>query len=128
MLPNGTTAEMESAIAPIRDYVSSVPGVQASFVPGHYPDLYSRYKIYKNTMPIGGNNAVGNRLLDAKALSDETRLREAIKVATPPGTVANLNFVAGPGTWDAQPAGGSDSVTPAWRKSYIEYGQYLVDP
>lgn len=44
-----------------------------------------------------------------------------MEVATPMGTLANLNLVAGPGLWAAQPAGGSDSVTPAWRKSYVEY-------
>ena len=73
------------------------------------------------TFPIGNNNAVGNRLLDAEALSDTTKLRKAIEAATPSGTLANLNLVAGPGLWAAKPAGGSDSVTPAWRKSYVEY-------
>lgn len=77
-------------------------------------------------MLIGGNNAVGNRLLDKKALSNITALERAMKAATPSGTLANLNLVAGPGLWTAKPAGGSDAVTPAWRKTYVEYGMWLL--
>lgn len=58
----------------------------------------------------------------AKALSNITALRNAISRSTPPLSAANLNLVSGPGLWAAKPAGGSDSVTPAWRSTYIEYG------
>ena len=122
VLPNGTIAELQQATAFLQKYVGSIPGVQSYFIPTQYPSLHAWYEATKNTAPVGGNAAVGNRLLDAKALSDVTALKAAMKKATPKNTIANLNLVAGPGLWAAKPAGGSDSVTPAWRKAYVEYG------
>lgn len=122
ILPNGTVEELFSAISPVQEHLATIPGVVAQLLPIQYPSLYAWYQATKNTAPIGKNSAVGNRLLDGKALSNVTALRAAIKKATPLGTLANLNVVAGPGLWAAKPAGGSISVTPAWRKAYVEYG------
>ena len=126
LMPNGTLSELEKAVAYMQEYISSIPGAKLTIVPVQYDSLYAWYQANKNEMPIGGNNAVGNRLLDGKALSNVTALRVAMKKATPSGTLANLNLVAGPGLWAAKPAGGSDSVTPAWRRAYVEYGQSLA--
>jgi hypothetical protein len=123
ILPNGTVAELQQATTFLQEHFASTPGVQAMFVPIQYPNLYAWYLVNKNVAPIGNNLADGNRLLDGKALSNTTALRATMEKATPPGHIANLNLVAGPGLWAAKPAGGSDSVTPAWRKAYIEYGQ-----
>lgn len=78
-----------------------------------YPNIYFWYNVYKNIASIGANSALGNRLLDAEAFGNKTALRKAIKASTPMGTAATLNLVAGPGLWDAQPAGGSSAVSPA---------------
>jgi hypothetical protein len=121
-LPNGTVADLEKATAPLQDYIGSIPGVQMYISPTQYHSVYSYYEAIKNVAPVGSNTAVGSRLLDEEALSNVTSLRSAMKKATPPGTIGNLNLIAGPGLWSAKPAGGSDSVTPAWRKTYIEYG------
>ena len=93
-----------------------------SVIPTQYSSLYAWYEANKNVAPVGANNALGSRLLNHQALSNITALRAAMNKATPPGTIANLNLVAGPGLWAAKPAGGSDSVTPAWRDAYVEYG------
>jgi hypothetical protein len=126
LLPNGTTDELQESAAFLQEYIATIPGVTAHYKPTQYPSLYAWYEVNKNTMPIGSNEAVGNRLLDGKALSNVTALRMAMEKATPAGTLANLNLVAGPGLWAAKPAGGSDSVTPAWRKAYVEYGKSQV--
>lgn len=122
LLPNGTVGELQDATAFLGDRIAALPGVLASYSPVQYPSLYTWYQANKNVAPIGGNSAVGNRLLDAKSLSNVTALRAAMQKATPSGTLANLNLVSGPGLRDALPAGGSDSVTPAWRDAYVEYG------
>ena len=128
LMPNGTVAELERSAAFLHEYISSIPEVNITFVSVQYPSLYAWYQVNKNEMPIGGNNAVGNRLLDGQALSNVTVLQAAMKKATPIGTLANLNIVAGPGMWAAKPAGGSDSVTPAWRMAYVEYGTTSLSP
>jgi len=121
ILPNGTIDQLTEATTELQEFISSIKGVRAQFVPTQYPSLYARYLVNKNIAPIGANSAIGNRLLDGKALTDTTTLRAAMEKATPAGTVANLNFIAGPGLWAAKPAGGSDSVTPAWREAYVQY-------
>ena len=122
LLPNGTVEELQEATAFLRDAVAAIPGVEASYIPTQLPNLWSWYEAAKNEAAIGQNRAIGNRLLDAKALSNLTALRGAMQKATPSGTLANLNLVSGPGLRNAVPAGGSDSVTPAWREAYVEYG------
>lgn len=126
VMPNGTMKELLEAVGPLQKRIAGIPDVTPQFSPIEYPSLYAWYQNTKNTAPIGDNSAVGNRLLDNKALSNVTALRAAIQKATPSGTLANLNVVAGPGLWAAKPAGGSDSVTPAWRKAYVEYGRPIA--
>lgn len=123
LLPNETVEELQTATEALRDGISALPGVMAVYTPIQYPSLYAWYQDNKNKAPIGQNVAVGSRLLDAKALSNVTALRAAMQKATPSGMLANLNLVAGPGLRNAVPAGGSDSVTPAWRDAYVEYGE-----
>ncbi|KAK3723035.1 hypothetical protein LTR37_002181 [Vermiconidia calcicola] len=121
LMPNGTVDQLEEAIAFMGDYIATIPDIRTLFVPVQYPSLYAWNLVNKSVGPIGKNNAIGNRLLDGKALSNVKELRAAMKKATPGGTISNLNLVAGPGLWAAEPAGGNASVTPAWRKAYVEY-------
>lgn len=124
LLPNGTVEELADATAFLKDELSAIPGVLADYTPQQLPSLWAWYRTGKNQQPIGANAALGNRLLDAKALSNRTALLAAMQKATPSGTVANLNLISGPGLRNARPAGGSDSVNPAWRQAYIEYGMF----
>ena len=123
--PNGTLQQLGEVTHFLQEYIGSIPEVKLSVFPTQYASVYEFFEATKNTAPVGFNNAVGNRLLDSKALANVTALRAAINKATPPGTVANLNLVAGPGLWAAKPAGGSVSVTPSWRSAYVEYGGLL---
>lgn len=122
LLPGGSVSEAQEAINAIQKTLAGIPGVKSSFAATQLPSLYAWYETNKNTQPVGQNSAVGNRLLDAKALSNLTALRAAMERATPSGTLANLNLIAGPGLWVARPAGDNNSVTPAWRRAYVEYG------
>src|ERR1700760_3648765 len=58
LMPNGTIAEMIKAAGYVNKYVSSIPGVTASFTPVQYSSLYDWYKANKNVAPIGNNVAV----------------------------------------------------------------------
>lgn len=122
LLPNGTVEELQKATEFLQEGIAALPGVLVMYTPIQYPSLFAWYQVYKNQLPIGENRAIGSRLLDAKALSNLTALRAAMQKATPSGTLANLNLVSGPGLRTAVPAAGSDSVTPAWRDAYVEYG------
>ena len=124
LMPNATSADLLKATSFLREYVSSITGVIAVFAPAQYPSLYAWYKIDKNTNPVGNNEAIASRLLDAKALSDVKALRAAMETSLPAGGLVNVNLVSGPGLWHAKPPGGSDSVNPGWRKSYLEYGMF----
>lgn len=72
---------------------------------------------------MGFDYVVGNRLLDGEALSKpQDTLIQTLKDATPPGALININVIGGPGVWNAKPRGGNDSINPAWRKAYVEFG------
>lgn len=116
--------ELRNATAFLKDSLSALPGVFADFdyAPEQLSSVLALYNEVRNTAPVGTNAAVGNRLLDARALSNLTALRAAMQKATPSGTVANLNLISGPGLRNARPAGGDASINPAWRDAYIEYG------
>lgn len=124
LLPNGTVEELESGLAYMSKYISSIPGIQGTFKAKQFSSLYARYEVYKNQDPCNINEAIGSRLLDAKALSDPAALKKAMEVTIPKGLAANVNLVSGPGGWKAKPAGGSNALNPGWRNSYLEYGKY----
>jgi hypothetical protein len=125
LMPNGTIAEAEAAIAFIGDYLNTRwPGqLLISVTPTQYANLYGWYQVNKNQQPVGYDNAIGSRLLGAQELSQNlTVIRKVLQDSIPLGGVANINIIAGPGVWNATPAGGSNSVNPVWRKTYVEYG------
>ncbi|KAK3687030.1 hypothetical protein LTR37_019239 [Vermiconidia calcicola] len=93
-IPNGTVERLKEAVAFLEDYITTIPDVRTLFVPVQYLGLYAWYLVDKNVGPIGKSNAIGNRLLDRKALSNFTALRAAMKKATPSGSISNLTLVA----------------------------------
>lgn len=122
---NGTVAESQKTTEFLTDAIAGIPAIMATYEPTQFDSLYDWYQANKIVAPVGQNSAVGNRLLDAKSLSNLTALRAAMQKATPSGTIANLNLVAGPGLRSAVPASGSDSVHPALREAYVEYGMLI---
>lgn len=81
-----------------------------------------------NAPGIGIDLINGNRLLDGNALSQpQSVLEEILKEATPPHQSININLISGPGVWNAQPAGGGNSINPAWRTAYAEFGKAAED-
>jgi hypothetical protein len=85
-----------------------------------YPNFWLYF--VENNGPLNGgvDMLLGSRLLDGNALTTNlTALKQAFQTATPPGSVTQVNLVAGKNVWDAHPRGGSDSVNPAWRRAYV---------
>ncbi len=67
----------------------------------------------------GYHTYVGRRLLDGPALTANlTATKEAFTQFSGSG-IGTAYLVAGRGVWNAQPRGGSDAASPAWRKAYI---------
>ena len=79
ILPNGTVEEIGAAAEFLRQKLADVPGTTVQFTPIQYASVYDWYESTKNAQPIGRDNAVGNRLLDAKALSNLTALEVAMR-------------------------------------------------
>lgn len=128
-MPNGTVVEAKDALNNITNYVHSTwPGkVTVTVSSTQHSSLYGWYSDNKNTETVGVNVALGSRLLGADALAtDRATLVRTMKATVPSIGIINLNLVAGPGTWRAKPAGGSDAVLPAWRKSYVEYSEFTM--
>jgi hypothetical protein len=128
LMPNGTGTQASDAIQSIVDHIKKQwPNMIVTSTPGHYPSLYAWYEAHKNTDPVGADVALSSRLLSGEALGQNlSTIRTLLESSVPVATPVNLNLVAGPGTWHAEPAGGSDAVNPAWRKAYLHYG--MVDP
>lgn len=84
-----------------------------------YSDFWEFYK--DNNGPLGANHdqLLGSRLLDGKAIANQTAVKETYKALAQDGDIVSLYLVGGKNVWNAKPRGGSNSVHPAWRKAYI---------
>jgi hypothetical protein len=97
-----------------------------SITPALYPDFYSWYLPSNGPRNAGLDVSLGSRLLDVEALTQNTTaVKEAYKIASPPGSVVPVFMVSGNGVWNAVPRGGSNAVNPAWRKAVVHSGKYI---
>lgn len=114
----------ESAILalwePIVAHVTATwPGWSSVNSTSTYPSLYSWWVNHQTLTGAGPDYLIGSRLLDATALTANlTAAAEAWQRFTA-GGVGTAYLVSGKGVFDAQPAGGSDALLPAWRKAYV---------
>ena len=73
------------------------------------------------------DSQLGSRLLDEKALSlPLSSLAEGLSTAYPDFVLLG-NLVSGPGVWNAKPAGGLGSMTPAWRKAVVHMSVFRLN-
>jgi hypothetical protein len=94
-----------------------------------YPDFWGYYAINNGPLDAGHDQVLGSRLLDGKALTqNSTALKNAFKTATPPGHITSVYIVAGKNVQHAQPRGGSNAVNPAWRKAFVHTRKPLPHP
>lgn len=111
--------------APIQQYINSTwPGqVLVQAIPTQFPDFHTWWQSNVNPSGVGVNDLIGSRLLDGSALSQPLPvLEQTLRAATPYNAAAIAHLVSGPRLWSAKPRGGSDSVNPAWRKTYVHFG------
>lgn len=111
---------------PITDHVSkSWPGFFAvTMDQAGYGSQYEWFLKNNDTSAAGYDQVIGSWLLSRQALTDNPdALGEAFKGFTD-GDVSTAYLVSGKGVADARPAGGGDSVLPAWRKAYVHASKF----
>ncbi|KAM0290507.1 hypothetical protein ACHAO9_004864 [Fusarium lateritium] len=85
-----------------------------------YSSFLKWYDVYYDTGAAGESNYLVSRLLTRDSLErDEKALGYAVKEGSVPSSGMVAHLVAGKGVRDARPRGGSASVNPGWRKSYV---------
>ena len=120
-------ADAAALIEPLGAYLNETWPGQTTVISNYtaYSRFYDWWGVNQAAVDQGTGTdiVVASRLLDGHALSDVSALSSTVGAAVPPGNLANLNLVGGKGVWEALPAGGSDSVSPAWRTAYVEWGK-----
>ena len=113
-----TESDVDETINPVLQNVSQTYPVVIRNNTHTAPNYYDFLQAYYPAAPTAKYNAaLGSRLLDAKALQAPIEtVAKALKTAFPQLVLLG-NFVSGPGVWNARPAGGIGSMTPAWRSA-----------
>jgi hypothetical protein len=89
-----------------------------------YETFLDWYDVHHDQGPVGASTYIISRLFDRKALEDETSLRRIIEPAVAPSWGLGAYMVAGEGVKNANVAGGSNAVHPAWRDSMVLASKY----
>lgn len=85
-----------------------------------YSSFLKWYDVYYDTGAAGETNYLVSRLLTKDSMEkDEKALGYAVEQGSIPSGGMIAHLVAGKGVRDARPRGGSASVNPGWRKSYV---------
>ena len=96
--------------------------------PKLYDSFLDWYAENYDQATAGGNAMLGSRLLGRDTLDgDLDALSHALKAAGSHAVVQSY-IVAGKGTANAKPRGGSNSVHPAWRTAYLHNRKYMSLP
>jgi len=121
MLNRKDPADMNALFDPIYKKINETwPGL-ATITPNitYYPNFYAWFNEHYDKSPVGLENLVSSRLLDAEALSgNATKTRAALEKFSAGGQ-ATVFIVSGKGVHNAKPRGGGNAVLPAWRKVYV---------
>lgn len=122
---NSTTTAFDDVFTPILDHISATYAVIITHATHFAPSMYEWWSVQYPPGPVATiDSALGSRLLDEKALSTPlTQLAGALSDAYP-GLLLLGNLVTGPGVWNAKPAGGLGSMTPAWRKAVVHMSMF----
>ena len=117
---NSSIPAFEAIFDPFLNHINNSFAVETTHSTHYAPNLYNWWKVY---YPAGAvamvDSQLGSRLLDENALSTPLpELANALQTAYPKLVLLG-NLVSGPGVWNAKPAGGLGSMTPAWRKAVV---------
>ncbi|RFN43426.1 6-hydroxy-d-nicotine oxidase [Fusarium flagelliforme] len=97
------------------------PGmVQFTATQEKYSSFLKWYDVYFDQGAAGETNYIVSRLLTKDALEDEEEeLSHALEEGCKPSGGMVVHLVSGKGVRDAKPRGGSLSVNPGWRETYV---------
>jgi hypothetical protein len=132
LAPNRSLVYLLEIMSPLQSYVNNTWGDQSYLFENDTktaPDYSWLSALGASAPGVGGDAVEGNRLLDGEALSQPLDvLEQTSRDANPAQGGINIDLISGPGVWNARPAGRSNSMHPAWRKAYVEFGQSFPDP
>jgi hypothetical protein len=121
MVNTTNPADMDAIFEPLFNYINSTWG--GTFVIGasitSYPSFYAWYEENYDSSPVGYENVMGSRLLDAAALSANATATKLAFEQFAGGDLTTAYIVSGKGVWNAKPRGGSNAVLPAWRNTIV---------
>jgi len=127
MINHKNPADMNALLDPIYKKINETwPGL-ATITPTitYYPNFYAWFNDHYDKSPVGHENLVSSRLLDAEALSgNATKTRAALEKFSAGGQ-ATVFIVSGKGVHNAKPRGGGNSVLPAWRNVYVHASAFF---
>lgn len=117
---NATIESFDAVFTPLLTNLSAKYQLEVTHTTTFAPSMYEWWQVqYPPGAVALTDSALGSRLLDEKALSlPLPQLAERLSTAYP-GLVLLGNLVSGPGVWNAAPAGGLGSMTPAWRNAVV---------
>lgn len=124
-LLNKTVPDLESLLGPVLDNMSTSFFLDVTHTIQTFPNFYSWWKEQYPPAAVGFDTQLGSRFLDAKALSKPLpSLAASIRKAYS-GIILIGNLVVGPGVWNAKPAGGLGSMSPAWRTAVVDEREFV---
>ncbi|KAL8800514.1 MAG: hypothetical protein Q9200_007220, partial [Gallowayella weberi] len=117
---NASTSAFNAIMDPVLDHLEATYPVKVTRSSRYFSNFYDWWKVYSLPGAVTGDDQIGNRLVDEKALSMPLpKIAGYLKEAYG-GLVMIANLVTGPGLWNANPTGGLGAMTPAWRKAILE--------
>ncbi|KAH6686903.1 FAD binding domain-containing protein [Plectosphaerella plurivora] len=90
--------------------------------PAYYDNYVDWFEVYQDRLSAGGSVLMNSRLLGKDVLEgDVAALTHALKTAGSTHAWEGIPayLIAGKGTAEAKPRGGSNAVHPAWREAYL---------
>jgi hypothetical protein len=94
--------------------------VQFTATQEKYSSFLKWYDVYFDQGAAGETNYIVSRLLTKDALEyDESKLSHALEQGFKPSSGMVVHLVSGKGVRNAKPRGGSLSVNPGWRETYV---------
>ena len=117
---NTNTSAFNALLDLVLDHIQATYPINVTRTSRYVPNYYDWWKATYPPGAVGTESQLGSRLLDKKALSIPVNEIAPNLAAAYGDLVILANLVSGPGVWNAKPAGGLGSMTPAWRKTVVE--------
>lgn len=123
IFPNKNSSAVEAITNPLEDSLRGATWAKDRIYVGsktnHFDNFLGYWAATNPAESVGTSTRYVSWLLDRPALEQNlTKLETVFRENTPSPWIWVGHLVAGRGVKNAKPAGGSDSVLPAWRRAY----------